>query len=151
MIKSEEICNKCVWGMNNRCSKCDDCHDCSQYDTDKFTCKCCLIAGGEYCPYFELYDANEDAHAYQVVEESVGEALIQGIKDGMKARSELEDRLHIDDAMIAEYDDENKKLLKDLYFVLRHPLEGCKVCKFRDRECSRTGQDCNPEWRGVRK
>lgn len=150
MIKSEEICNKCVWGMNNRCSKYRDCHDCPQYDTDKFRCKCCLFKYGEYCPYFELYDANEDVHAYQVAE-SVGDAILQGIKDGMKARSELEDRLHINDAMIAEYDNENKKLLKDLYFVLRHPSEGCKVCKFRDRECSRTGQDCNPKWRGVRK
>ena len=150
MIKSEETCNKCVWWADYRCSKYRDCHDCPQYDTDKFRCKCCLLKYGEYCPYFELYDANDDAYARRV-EESVGDAILQGIKDGMKAQSELEDRLHIDDAMIAEYDNENKKLLKDLYFVLRHPLEGCKVCKFSDRECSRTGQDCNPEWRGVRK
>lgn len=150
MIKLEEICNKCVWGVNNRCLKYSDCYDCPQYDTDKFSCKCCLIKDGEYCPYFELYDANDDTYVRRV-EESVVEAILQDIKDGMKAQSELEDRLHIDDAMIAEYDNENKKLLKDLYFVLRHPLEGCKVCKFRDRECSRTGQDCNPEWRGVRK
>jgi hypothetical protein len=43
---------------------------------------------------------------------------------------------------------QNEKLNADLVYVLKNPLQGCKVCKFCDADCSRCGQNCHPEWRG---
>lgn len=35
-------------------------------------------------------------------------------------------------------------LHRDLLFVLAHPMERCKVCKYRDKECT----ECVPSWLG---
>ncbi len=52
------------------------------------------------------------------------------------------------DIEIAKLRRQNEKLRADLAFALKNPMQGCKVCKFRDADCSRSGQDCHPEWRG---
>ena len=33
---------------------------------------------------------------------------------------------------------------RDLLFVLSHPMERCKVCRFRDKDC----KECTPAWIG---
>lgn len=35
---------------------------------------------------------------------------------------------------------------RDLLFVMSHPMQACKVCANRDRECH--GAKCEPIWRG---
>ena len=35
-------------------------------------------------------------------------------------------------------------LRRDLLFVLAHPMERCKVCRYRDKECA----VCLPAWIG---
>lgn len=52
------------------------------------------------------------------------------------------------DIEIAKLRRQNEKLKTDLVFALKNPMQGCKVCKFCDADCSRSGQDCRPEWRG---
>lgn len=34
---------------------------------------------------------------------------------------------------------------RDLLFVLAHPMERCKVCRYRDQDC---GKECIPAWIG---
>lgn len=38
-------------------------------------------------------------------------------------------------------------LRRDLLFVMQHPLDRCKVCRYRDRDCAKEG-GCTPAWRG---
>lgn len=56
----------------------------------------------------------------------------------------IDDKLNI---ILLEY--AHGQLMQDLIFALAHPMECCKVCKFRDADCSRSGQNCKPEWRGT--
>lgn len=35
---------------------------------------------------------------------------------------------------------------RDLLWVMRHPMQSCKVCAFRDRDCAVEG--CTPRWQG---
>ena len=39
-----------------------------------------------------------------------------------------------------------QEMRHDLLFVMSHPMQACKVCAYRDRDC--TGAKCTPKWRG---
>lgn len=39
-------------------------------------------------------------------------------------------------------------LKRDLLFVMMNPSRCCWVCKYRDRDCEKTG--CTPVWRGQK-
>lgn len=37
----------------------------------------------------------------------------------------------------------------DILFVLKHPMQSCKVCRYANADCTKEGTDCHPEWRGL--
>ena len=47
--------------------------------------------------------------------------------------------------------DEQKNIqdiTQDLMYVMKHPMDRCKVCLYRDRDCQKEG-GCTPAWRGF--
>ena len=51
VTKNDENCNKCIWGLENKCNDYFDCRGCPNRNEQ---CNCTKIKEGDVCPYFRL-------------------------------------------------------------------------------------------------
>lgn len=54
-----------------------------------------------------------------------------------------------DTVQIAHYQDENRALMEDILYIMKHPMESCKMCARRDDPTCKSGVNCDPIWKGV--
>ena len=61
---------------------------------------------------------------------------------------ELETRYWAQNMLIARTEDAEAKLRRDIEWLMKNPLQGCKLCAKRDAECANSGADCAPVYNG---